>query len=562
MKNLIFKDPSNLEGFSIKAISKMSIMLLCCSLLFTIPCFGQLQDSLNYIFYYENGTAQQPNLAKDAYIINSDGDILHKWEGAATGITSPEGSPGYLLPDGNLLRGVKAPSANNMDFAVGLWGKIQIVDWDNNVIWEYDGCSDGTSCLHHDMEPMPNGNILVAAYVSYTTQEGASFGWEATGQTKLLIDKIYEIQPNMDDGSAEIVWEWFIADHTIQDVDPNLPNYGVVADNPGKLDINYYNSNEPFINVLVGDHTHINSISYNEQRDEIIISSFTYNEIYVIDHSTTTDEAAGSTGGNSGKGGDILYRWGNPEAYDYGGGDPDTYSSWWWTDRQHDARWLMDGSGNITIHNNHSTTKPKPSGQQNAWSEFFEIEVPYDNQGNYLYTPGQPFGPSTPIIHAEYNPQNPLFNGAFASGGQKLPNGHIFTGSASKFTMVEHDENGEIVWFFDLAEIHPPGGQVYKPQKYPIDYSGFDQLNTTVSLGEIEVVKPEMVSAIGNEITVDSEGPHTLKVFDLSGRFVAARQGNGRVTYTLSEELAPSIYVVLLRSSTGQTIVQKIFAGF
>lgn len=532
-------------------------MLLSCSLLFTTPSFGQLQDSLNYIFYYENGNAGEADLAKDAYIINSDGDILHKWDGAANGITASEGSPGYLLPDGNFLRGVKSPNANNRDFTVGIWGIIQIVDWDNKVIWEYDGCSDGITCLHHDMEPLPNGNILVAAYVSYTVEEGATFGWQATGQSKLLIDKIYVIKPNMDNGTGEIVWEWFVADHTIQDVDSTLANYGVVAENPNKLDINYYNSNEPFIQTLLGDHTHINAISYNEERDEIIISSFTYNEIYVIDHSTTTEEAAGSTGGKSGKGGDILYRWGNPEAYDYGGGDPSTYAAWSWTDRQHDARWLMDGSGHITIHNNHSTKNRKPSGQQNAWTEFFELEVPYDSAGNYAYTPGQPFGPSAPIILAEYNPDNPLFNGSFASGGQKLPNGHIFTGSAPKFTLVEHDENGEIVWSFDLAEIHPEGGQVYKPQKYPIDYSGFDQLKDE-TLGEIELPDSEILSVIEKQINVHTEGSHTVKVFDISGKLVATRQGIGTMTYTLSEELTSGIYIVQLRSSKVQVTTKII----
>ena len=63
------------------------------------------------------------------------------------------------------------------------------------------------------------------------------------------------------------------------------------------------------------DWLHTNAIAYNPQRDEIALSVLGNNEIWIIDHSTTTEEARGSTGGNSGKGGDILYRWGNPIAH-------------------------------------------------------------------------------------------------------------------------------------------------------------------------------------------------------------------------------------------------------
>ena len=60
------------------------------------------------------------------------------------------------------------------------------------------------------------------------------------------------------------------------------------------------------------------------------------NEIYVIDHSTTTEEAAGHSGGLSGKGGDILYRWGNPQNYQRGNSQDQILIS------QHSVNWIWD----------------------------------------------------------------------------------------------------------------------------------------------------------------------------------------------------------------------------
>ena len=86
-------------------------------------------------------------------------------------------------------------------------------------------------------------------------------------------------------------------DHLIQDFDPSKANYGDVEDHPELVDINFgsYSS----------DWLHSNSIDYNEEFDQILLSVHNFHEIWIIDHSTTTEEAAGHTGGNSGKGGDI-----------------------------------------------------------------------------------------------------------------------------------------------------------------------------------------------------------------------------------------------------------------
>ena len=59
----------------------------------------------------------------------------------------------------------------------------------------------------------------------------------------------------------------------------------------------------------------MNSVAYHPELDQIVLSVLGFSEIWIIDHGTTTAEAAGHTGGRSGKGGDLLYRWGNPRAY-------------------------------------------------------------------------------------------------------------------------------------------------------------------------------------------------------------------------------------------------------
>ena len=197
------------------------------------------------------------------------------------------------------------------------------------------------------------------------------------------------------------------------------------------------------------------------------------NEVYIIDHSRTTGETATSAG-------DFMWRWGNPRNYDYGGGSPATYSSWKWTKGQHDPRWIVDGdgylTGNITIHNNHSVTNPKPPGGMfEAHTEIFELILP-DSPTGYVFTAGQPYGPAAPTILAEYDYDLPYLNDGFASGAQKMPNGHVFSGSTTKFTLLEHDDNGNIVWYFDCRDLTPGGGQFWKPFKYPVGYVGFRQL--------------------------------------------------------------------------------------
>ena len=118
-------------------------------------------------------------------------------------------------------------------------GGIQKFDWDGNLIWDYV-VSDSRRLSHHDIEPMPNGNVLVVAWESKTRAEAIAAGRDPQ---KIEGDSVWpevvlEIQPEGMTG-GKIVWEWHVWDHLVQSIDPAKPNYGEAAIHPERIDLNY-----------------------------------------------------------------------------------------------------------------------------------------------------------------------------------------------------------------------------------------------------------------------------------------------------------------------------------
>ena len=178
------------------------------------------------------------------------------------------------------------------------------------------------------------------------TQAEADQAGRTNANGMVWAEKIVEIQPDFVNGGGTVVWEWHVWDHLVQEVDNTKDNFGVVANSPELVNINYNPTNGP-------DWLHINGVDYNAELDQIVLSVFTFGEIWIIDHSTTTAEAAGHTGGNTGKGGDLLYRWGNPQAYQQGNANNQQLF------RQHHANWITDGlpdEGMIMVFNNRAGT--------------------------------------------------------------------------------------------------------------------------------------------------------------------------------------------------------------
>ncbi|MBT6492731.1 MAG: hypothetical protein HOK97_23370, partial [Deltaproteobacteria bacterium] len=247
-----------------------------------------------------------PTRSTSTFLIDAWGEQVHSWQS-----TYNPGLSVYLEDDGSLLRATTVPrTAHGAHFdAGGLGGRVEQVNWDSELVWSFQYAST-EHIAHHDIERLPNGNILMIAFEVKSEAEAIAAGRAPNLITdgEVWPDHIIEVQPVGVDG-GEIVWEWHFWDHMVQDFDETKDNFGVVADHPELMDINYVGDGR---RAGGADWLHVNSIDYNAQLGQILLSVHNTNEILVIDHNTTTEEAAGPAG-------DILYRWGNPAAYGRGG---------------------------------------------------------------------------------------------------------------------------------------------------------------------------------------------------------------------------------------------------
>jgi len=390
---------------------------------------------------WDGVTLFQPIGSTTAYLIDLSGNVVHTWTG-----TAGPGNSIYLLDDQTLLRSTRATMGPQ-----GAPAGIQLVAWDSTLLWDYTDPNPNRR-RHHDVELLPNGNILTIAWQDMTAAEAVQAGRNPAllNSNTFSPDSILEIQPT-GPTTGLVVWEWKVIDHVVQDFDANQDNHGVVADHPELIDINY-----PPQVANNGDWNHFNGIDYNAELDQIIISAHHQDEIWIIDHSTTTAEAAGHTGGNSGRGGDILYRWGNPNAYD--AGPPAAQQLF----GQHNAQWIPEGSpgaGNILLFNNGNG---RPAGD---FSTIDELVPPLDANGLYTLS-GTSYGPAAPVW--SYQASTPTdFYSQVISGTQRLPNGNTLVCSGTQGWFFEVTQAGDIVWEYDNP-FPTPGSNVFRAERYQL----------------------------------------------------------------------------------------------
>jgi Arylsulfotransferase (ASST)/Thrombospondin type 3 repeat len=419
------------------------------------------------------------------YLIDNEGRLVHSWDSEF----SPGGTAD-LLDNGDLLRLGRQTETVEVDLPLTEGESVRLEEfaWDGTLVWQYE-YPDDEHVIHHDMKKLPNGNVLMIAWEYKTAAEAIAAGRDPSLLLNgaLYPDHIIEVEPTGASG-GNIVWEWHVWDHLVQDYDPTKQNYGTVADHPELIDVNYACSFA--CGLGLADWLHTNSVEYNGEFDQIMVSVRHFSEIWVIDHSTTTAEAASHSGGNSGKGGDLLYRWGNPEAYRAGdAGDQKFFS-------QHDAKWIdpgLEGEGNILVFNN-------LAGLVDAgwYSSVDEFVPPVDSEGNYSLTPGQAYGPEERVWR--YMAANPtdFFSGVI-SGAQRLPNGNTFACEGVPGIFSEVTPSGETVWRYvspvaAQGPIYqgdsPVGNWAFRANRYAPDYPGLSGKDLTPG-GPIELYHPD-----------------------------------------------------------------------
>jgi hypothetical protein len=388
-----------------------------------------------------------------SYLIDMEGQLIQEW---AIG-TNPR-----FLENGHLLDAMQDDPSSFKGF--------QELDWEGHVVWTYEETRPNHA-PHHDFVRIFNSklNAPTTLYISGKTitremaleigidpanapsagGEGNRGGRLAKGG-KTMVDAIVEV-----DMDGNPVWEWCFFDHLVQDIDPAKPNYVEhIADAPGRLNMNLPGKG------MRGDWLHCNSMDYNPELDQIVINSV-QGEFYVIDHSTTTEDARGPRG-------DFLYRFGDPARYEQG--DRPTINENWTKGSSghkqiggaHDVQWIdtgLPGAGNFLIFNNGQYLF-----EQTAQSYIYEIDGFRQADGtksaNYVnppdagyfrqsYHPDQhkvPRNLSNQLVWLYGSKSNQGFFSHIGAGAQRLPNGNTLICSDTEGHFFEVTPDCELVW--------------------------------------------------------------------------------------------------------------------
>lgn len=375
-----------------------------------------------------------PMASTTSYLIDLAGEVVHSWPGAARPALGVE-----LLDDGSLLRTENplAAGVTNRFDAGGAGGRIARIAFTGEVLWTYERVDDSTR-LHHDIEPLPNGHVLAIAWEWIPEADALAAGRpdarvDAAG---LWSEVVLELAPTGPD-TTSVVWQWRASEH--------------FGDGPHRIDIATGGQGPDFL--------HVNSVAYDEDLDVILLSSHGLGEVLVIDHGTTVEEAATTSGGAHGHGGDLLYRWGNPGNYGAGtAADQRLYG-------QHDATFIRTGDALSVLVFDNGLRRP-----EGAFSSVDELLLPLDSANQFVLA-GDAFGPSDVSWSHRSEPATDFYAQNLSSA-QRLTNGNTLICNGPGGRLFEVTPAGETVWSYDVPPFgtSPAAAFVFRARRFAPDH--------------------------------------------------------------------------------------------
>ena len=534
---------------------------------------------LNNSGTYEGFTLFTARQYHTSYLINNEGRKINEWAQA----NGDRVENCRLLENGQLIRSVNLllPFYNGKP---GAHGKLELVNWDGSVDWSMT-YADSTHVLHHDVVPILQNDssyhFLVSTWDVVPGDTAIAHGRNpsAVGGSSnyILVERILEIEP-VGTSNYNIVWEWSVMDHLVQQDYPSAGNYisNGALNNPQLFHFNYFKNTLPST-LTISDWMHVSGFDHNPTLDQIVFSHHGANELIIIDHSTTIVEAAGHTGGSSGMGGDILYRWGNPRTYDVMA--PNHFQA------LHSPHWIPDTlvhGGKLMVLNN---------GFNSGSSSIDILTPPVDITNQYVIpATGTAFGP----INLDWSYSNGSdFHTGNMGNGQRLPNGNTLINEAVKGWFFEIDTNNTIVWKYRCPTIasgpmvfnvdttsipttNPSGdleNEVFRIYKYPLNYSGFDgedltpgdfvEVNNPLTIDDLNkkedalVIYPNPTS--GKFIITGEFTNSTIQVLSMDGKQIQVHTTKSNsVELDISNQAAGLFFIKVINNETGSISFTKV----
>lgn len=558
------------------------ILSLAGFLFLLIPAFSQesfmiktetryWDDAKTYAGYTLFGTRGM------TYLIDFEGHVIHTWNLG----TNPR-----FTEAGTLLDAVGGNPSNQNQ-----WKELE---WDGSATWQYTE-SRTNYHGHHDFAKIYNPKLGDSTFIfiankDLTAQQCLDAGCDPShNYNGAQMDAIVEVNR-----AGTVIWEWWFFNHVVQDIDPTKSTYGIIANTPGRIDLNMRG------NPVKSDWLHCNSLDYNETLDMIVINSV-HGEFYVIDHGNTflPNDPTGSIALAATTAGDFKYRFGDPAKYDQG--DPPSVLDNWekatagnkQLGGSHDIQWIkpgLPGAGNFLVFCN----------AQNLFEltpQSYIIEInPYLNSSGAVtssfvnppdagYNNVQSPDPnlmkevkkvSKQIVWTFSTKNNVNFYSTIGSSVQRLPNGNTLVCSMNDGHFFEVTRPDTLlVWeYFNpmtrdgikkiKTDHYPTYNGVFRAYRYAADHPallGHDLTPGNTMTGDppnywtpddiTDVQEQSMAPAAGNELKQNYPNPFSigttinyiialpadvsLQIFDLNGNYVKTlvKQPLGKGNYSV-----------------------------